>query len=186
MRPAMEFNPSMASILMALPRDRKRPTLTCKEIGQTVRLNNAHTTDWLIRLFQLGLVLKVVELFRLELASDTVNQCNGLLAIVIQAFLVVRRAIGFRVTEQFMDACLKYGPVIPVAEDFLQSRLPGLACLQSFQAKRVKVVSPFKHCLLLCWLQRSEPALEFTLHAFRVVLKLLTSTGTSRLIGSDS
>ena len=53
----MEFTASMASILMKLPRDKGTPTV--REIGKAVRLNMAHTTDWLIRLHQLGLVLQV-------------------------------------------------------------------------------------------------------------------------------
>jgi hypothetical protein len=53
----LQFNPSTASVLMALPRDKK--ALTVREIGATVRLNVGHTTDWLIDLHQLGLALQV-------------------------------------------------------------------------------------------------------------------------------
>lgn len=57
------FTPSMASILMALPRGKgteKDPsTLTVDAIGETVRLKPTIVMDWLQDLHRLGLVLQV-------------------------------------------------------------------------------------------------------------------------------
>lgn len=57
------FTPSMASILMALPRNTRTAkdpaAMTVDAIGETVRLRPTTVMDWLRDLNQLGLVLQV-------------------------------------------------------------------------------------------------------------------------------
>lgn len=57
------FTPSMASILMALPRNKRTAkdpaTLTVDAISETVRLRPTTVMDWLNDLLDLGLVIQV-------------------------------------------------------------------------------------------------------------------------------
>jgi DNA-binding IclR family transcriptional regulator len=58
-----QFTPSMASILMALPRNKRTEkdpaTLTVDALSETVRLRPTTVMDWLDQLCDLGLVLQV-------------------------------------------------------------------------------------------------------------------------------